>query len=74
MPDLIDFVAALIDLRDRDDLEFTLASVMLELVGASALYLWRAYQTNDGVGYDLRVRLVVDPTVDMSPSGEPVRG
>lgn len=38
---LIDSVAGLTDLRDRDELEVTLASVMFDLIRPSKLSLWR---------------------------------
>jgi diguanylate cyclase (GGDEF)-like protein len=41
MTRLISSVASLTDLRDRDELEVTLASVMFDLVGPSKLTLWR---------------------------------
>ncbi len=55
--DLIDSVAAMIDVRDRDDLEFTLARVMFELVGASCLVVWRATLHDDEVTLHERIRL-----------------
>jgi diguanylate cyclase (GGDEF)-like protein len=52
MTRLISSIANLTDLRDRDELEVILASVMFDLVGPSMLTLWRV------VGYlgTLRVR------------------
>lgn len=41
MTRLINSVAGLTDLRDRDELEVTLASVMFELIGPLKLSLWR---------------------------------
>jgi diguanylate cyclase (GGDEF)-like protein len=41
MTRLINAVADLTDLRDRDELEVTLASVMFDLIGPSKLSLWR---------------------------------
>ncbi len=38
---LIDTVANLTDVRDRDELEDTLASVMFQLTGAACLSMWR---------------------------------
>jgi diguanylate cyclase (GGDEF)-like protein len=60
MADIIDHVASLIDVRDRDDLEFTLACVMFELVEASALALWRAHRGYAGPTFELRACLVSD--------------
>lgn len=41
MTRLINSLAELTDLRDRDELEVTLASVMFDLIGPSKLSLWR---------------------------------
>jgi diguanylate cyclase (GGDEF)-like protein len=41
MADFIDSIGELTFLRDKDELEITLATVMFELVEASALSLWR---------------------------------
>jgi hypothetical protein len=46
MTDLIDSVADLTDLRDKDALEIILATVMLELIGASTPILWRLFRHN----------------------------
>jgi diguanylate cyclase (GGDEF)-like protein len=57
MPHLIDSVAALIDVRDKDHLERTLASVLFDLIGASALRLWRVVPRNGEIKLRERVRL-----------------
>jgi len=49
MSDLIDKVADLIDERDREGLEATLARVAFQLSRARALTLWRAFHRVDGV-------------------------
>jgi diguanylate cyclase (GGDEF)-like protein len=56
-PDFIDRVAALIDVRDKDDLEFTLARVMFDLVGASRLVVWRVHVHEGEVMLQERIRL-----------------
>lgn len=43
---LIDNVAELTDVRDRDELEDTLASAMFELTGAASLSMWRVAPKN----------------------------
>src|SRR5262245_62114976 len=52
MTRLINSVAGLTDLRDRDELEITLASVMFDLIAPSRLSLWRVV---DHMG-ELRLR------------------
>ncbi len=59
MTDLIQTVADLIEGRDREDLETTLAHVLFELSGALKLALWRVYRRADGVW--LRRRAVLPP-------------
>lgn len=49
MTDLMHKVADLIDERDREGLEATLARVTYQLAGARALTLWRAHRRVDGV-------------------------
>ena len=57
MSDLIDQVADLIDERDREGLETTLARVAFQLSRARALTLWRAFDRVDGVWLRTRVAL-----------------
>jgi diguanylate cyclase (GGDEF)-like protein len=57
VPDIIDSVAALIDVRDKDDLEVTLARVMFEFVGASRLVVWRVNSSEGEVSLQERIRL-----------------
>jgi diguanylate cyclase (GGDEF)-like protein len=47
MDDLIDSVADLIDGRDRDGLEATLARIAFELAGARTLTFWRVYHRGE---------------------------
>jgi diguanylate cyclase (GGDEF)-like protein len=54
---IIESVADLVDVRDRDDLEVTLASVMFDLVGASTLSLWRVIRRDGGIRFRERVHL-----------------
>jgi diguanylate cyclase (GGDEF)-like protein len=49
MSNLVNSVAELIDERDRESLEATLARVTFELSGARALSFWRAFERSDGV-------------------------
>ena len=49
MSDLVNSVAELIDERDRESLEATLARVTFELSGAKALSFWRGFERSDGV-------------------------
>ena len=62
MSDIIQCVADLIDVRDRESLEVTLARVTFELAGARALTFWRVFRRADGVW--LRRRVVLPPTAD----------
>ena len=57
MTDFIDSVVTLIDVRDRDDLELTLASVMFELAGATALILWRVDRRDGEIELTERLHL-----------------
>ncbi len=57
MIDLMHSVADLIDERDREGLEVTLAHVTFELAGARALNLWRVFRRVDGVWLRKRVAL-----------------
>jgi diguanylate cyclase (GGDEF)-like protein len=57
MADLIHTVADLIEERDREDLEMTLARVMFELSEARSLGLWRTFRRKDGVWLRRRAAL-----------------
>lgn len=57
MPGFIDSVASLIDIRDKDDLEITLAGVMFDLLEVSSLVLWRVAERNGEVRLSQRIRL-----------------
>jgi diguanylate cyclase (GGDEF)-like protein len=57
MADLIDSVADLIDVRDRDGLEATLARIAFELAGARTLIFWRVYHRGERVVLRRRVVL-----------------
>ena len=48
MTGFIDQIAGLTDARDRDALEYTLASVMFGLTGANSLSMWRVAPRDDG--------------------------
>ncbi|HXZ15438.1 MAG TPA: GGDEF domain-containing protein [Roseiarcus sp.] len=63
-PDLIDRVAALIDVRNKDDLELTLARVMFDFVGASRLVVWRVSLHEGEVTLQERVRLSETGSID----------
>ena len=63
MQNLIDSVATLIDMRDRDDLEFTLASVMLDLLRASALVFWSIAPHKGGAIAHERVYISVNDEI-----------
>ncbi|MCC3244785.1 GGDEF domain-containing protein [Methylocystis sp. WRRC1] len=69
MGHLIDSVAELTDLRDRDALEATLAAVTLELIQASRLTLWKVIYRAGVVRLRQRVNLVARgaPEVDEAP-------
>ncbi len=67
MSDFIDSVVTLIDVRDRDDLEVTLASVMFELAGATALILWRVDRREGEIALTERLRLA-SGSETLSPS------
>jgi diguanylate cyclase (GGDEF)-like protein len=68
MSDLIHQVADLIDERDREGLEATLARVTFQLARARALTLWRAFHRGDGVW--LRKRAALPATVGALPPQE----
>jgi len=68
MSDLIHQVADLIDERDREGLEATLARVAFQLSRARALTLWRAFPRVDGVW--LRKRAALPEPVGASPPQE----
>jgi GGDEF domain-containing protein len=57
MHHLVNSVAELIDERDRESLEVTLARVTFELSGALALSFWRAFERSDGVWLRRRVAM-----------------
>ena len=73
MTDFIHKVADLIDERDREGLELTLARVTFQLSRARSLILWRAFLRSDGVW--LRKRAVLpgvgaEPPEDDIPLGQ----
>ena len=57
MLDVIESVATLIDVRDKDNLEIALAQVMFDLVGTPCLTIWRVAQRGEVVTLRERVRL-----------------
>ena len=57
MSHLVNSVADLIDERDRESLEVTLARVTFELSGAKALSFWRGFERSDGVWLRRRVAM-----------------
>jgi diguanylate cyclase (GGDEF)-like protein len=57
MANFIDSIAGLTDLRDKDELEITLATVMFELVEASTLVLWRLVRRDGEIRLNERIRL-----------------
>jgi diguanylate cyclase (GGDEF)-like protein len=57
MQSLIDSVADLTALRDRDELEIIVVSVMFDLIGASELLLWRLVSQGGEVRLRLRAKL-----------------
>jgi diguanylate cyclase (GGDEF)-like protein len=57
MTDLIDTVAELTHLRDRDALEITFGAAIFELAAASSLSVWRAIPDGDAVRLRQRLRL-----------------
>jgi diguanylate cyclase (GGDEF)-like protein len=61
MADLIDNVADLIDVRDRDGLEATLARIAFELAGARTLTYWRVYRRGERTVLRRRVVLPSEP-------------
>ncbi len=70
MSDLIDSVATLVDMRNRDDLEFTLASVMLDLLRASSVVFWQTSRRGGGRFARERVRIDVDAPGSLPADGE----
>ncbi len=50
MTGFIDTIAGLTDARDRDALEYTMASVMFELTGAQLLSMWRVAPREGDIG------------------------
>jgi diguanylate cyclase (GGDEF)-like protein len=69
--DLIDSVASLTTLRNRDELEYIVASVMFELIGPSRLTMWRLVSHSGELRLEQRARLahdsvaVSDPLIDV---------
>ena len=57
MLDVIEFVATLIDVRDKDNLEIALARVMFDLVGTPSLTIWRVAKSGGEVTLRERIRL-----------------
>jgi hypothetical protein len=57
MTGLIDEIAGLADVRDRDALEYTMASVMFELTGARLLSTWSVAPRDGDIGVRCRVTL-----------------
>lgn len=68
MTDLMHHVADLIDERDREGLELTLARVTFQLAKARALTLWRVFLRSDGVW--LRKRITLPELAEGSESPE----
>ncbi len=68
MDDLIDSVADLIDVRDRDGLEATLARIAFELAGARTLTFWRVYHRGERTV--LRRRVVLPAGLESAGSLE----
>ena len=68
MLDLIESVASLIDVRDKDDLEVTLAGVMFEFVEAARLTIWRVTRRDDVVGLHERLRLTTQDASSSHPA------
>lgn len=68
MKTFVDSVATLLGVRDRDDLEQTLASVMLELVDARELIFWRAAQREGRPVFVQRVRCGGEPIAATPPA------
>jgi diguanylate cyclase (GGDEF)-like protein len=66
MTRLINSVASLTDLRDRDELEVTLASVMFDLVGPSRLTLWRLVSYLGVIRLRQRAQVVVGSPIAVS--------
>jgi len=59
MTSLVNSVADLIDERDRESLEVTLARVTFELSGARSLSFWRTFERSDGVWLRRRAAMPV---------------
>jgi len=59
MSDFIDYISALADLRDRDELDRTLATAAFELADALSLSLWRVVRHGGDVKVRERLRLPV---------------
>lgn len=67
MSALIESVACLIDIRDKDDLEITLANVMFELIKMSTLVFWRVSRRDGEVRLIERIRLRASKSAAASP-------
>jgi diguanylate cyclase (GGDEF)-like protein len=68
MPNIIDSVADLTDLRDMDDLEITFAKMAFEFVGASSLILWRLVSLEGEMWLRERTRL---PLIQSACAAQP---
>jgi diguanylate cyclase (GGDEF)-like protein len=66
MTDLLDTVAGLTILRDRDELESNCANLLFGLAQAGCLSLWRAQR--DGAGVTLRLRISLPVRLALSPA------
>ncbi|MDR3461820.1 MAG: GGDEF domain-containing protein [Beijerinckiaceae bacterium] len=64
MTDFIDYISALADLRDRDELDRTLATAAFELAGAAGLSLWRVVRHEGDLKVRERFRLPVVASED----------
>lgn len=62
MSALIESVACLIDIRDKDDLEITLANVMFEIIKMSTLVFWRVSRRDGEIRLIERIRLRASKT------------
>eukprot|EP01037_Dinobryon_pediforme_P015344 gene15344-15491_t len=61
MRDIVDSIAVMTDLRNKDALEVSLASVLFDLTGASDLCLWRVVSDMSTLRLRCRVRLPEAP-------------
>jgi diguanylate cyclase (GGDEF)-like protein len=67
MADFIDYISALADLRDREELDQTLAKAIFELAGASSLSFWRVVRHENDIKVRERLRLPVLESETASP-------